>query len=190
MTSAKSQNLQGFLGFFIAKFTIHGNHEQRPQNISTYKEKEWNGGIVWYEDEYPNLLFAKDGDIYQIEKYRYLVLGGAYSVDKFYRLSKGYGWWEDEQPSDEIKSRVRANLASLKADIILSHTCPLRYIPTEMFLPFIDQSTVDQSTEEWLGEIEAVIDYKAWFCGHWHIDKRIDKMHFLFNGWESVERIK
>ena len=169
---------------------IHGNHEQRPHNIASYKEKEWSGGMVWYEDEYPNLLFAKDGDIYQLEKYRYLVLGGAYSVDKFYRLSKGYGWWEDEQPSDEIKSRVRANLASLKADIILSHTCPLRYIPTEMFLPFIDQSTVDQSTEEWLGEIEAVIDYKAWFCGHWHIDKRIDKMHFLFNGWESVERIK
>ena len=169
---------------------IHGNHEMRPHTIPSYKEKEWNGGTVWYEEEFPKLLFAKDGEVYTIENKKYLALGGAYSVDKFYRLSKGYGWWEDEQPSDEVKARVKDNLASLTADIILSHTCPLRYIPTEMFLPFIDQSTVDQSTEEWLGEIEAALDYKAWFCGHWHIDKRIDKMHFLFNGWETVERIK
>lgn len=166
---------------------IHGNHEMRPHTIPSYKEKEWNGGIVWYEEEFPNLLFAKDGEVYEIENRRYLALGGAYSVDKFYRLEKGYGWWSDEQPSEETKSSVNEKLASLEVDIVLSHTCPYRYIPTEMFLPFIDQSTVDQSTEEWLGEIESRIDYKAWFCGHWHIDKRIDKMHFLFNGWESVE---
>lgn len=30
-------------------FCIHGNHEIRPWNISTYKTKEWHGGIVWYE---------------------------------------------------------------------------------------------------------------------------------------------
>ena len=93
-------------------------------------------------------------------------------------------------PSDEIKQRTQAIIESETADIVLSHTCPLRYIPTEMFLPMVDQSTVDQSTEEWLGEIEARIDYKAWFCGHWHVDKRVDKMHFLFNGWESVASIK
>jgi len=168
---------------------IHGNHEMRPHTIPSYKEKEWNGGIVWYEEEFPNLLFAKDGEVYEIENRRYLALGGAYSVDKFYRLEKGYGWWSNEQPSEETKSSVNEKLASLEVDIVLSHTCPYRYIPTEMFLPFIDQSTVDQSTEEWLGEIESRIDYKAWFCGHWHIDKRIDKMHFLFNGWESVEHI-
>jgi len=26
---------------------IHGNHEQRPHNIVSYKEKEWSGGMVW-----------------------------------------------------------------------------------------------------------------------------------------------
>lgn len=26
---------------------IHGNHEIRPQNIPTYRTKEWNGGTVW-----------------------------------------------------------------------------------------------------------------------------------------------
>ena len=38
---------------------IHGNHEIRPTNIPTYKTREWNGGIVWYEEEYPNLLAQK-----------------------------------------------------------------------------------------------------------------------------------
>ena len=38
-------------------FCIHGNHENRPQNIASYEEKEWNDGRVMYEEEFPNLLF-------------------------------------------------------------------------------------------------------------------------------------
>ena len=33
--------------------------------------------------------------------------------------------------------------------------------------------------------IEEKLEYKLWFCGHWHIDKRIDKMHFLFKNFEG-----
>lgn len=168
-------------------FCIHGNHEQRPANIPSYKAKEWNDGPVWYEEEYPNLLFAQDGNIYVIDGVRYLVIGGAFSVDKNYRLSRGYGWWADEQPSEEIKARVGRRVANSGLDVILSHTCPFKYEPREAFLPGIDQSEVDSSTEEWLDTIEESVDYKAWFCGHWHIDKRIDKMHFLYDEFESDE---
>lgn len=168
-------------------FCIHGNHEQRPANIPSYKAKEWNDGPVWYEEEYPNLLFARDGNIYVIDGVRYLVIGGAFSVDKNYRPSRGYGWWADEQPSEEIKARVGRRVANSGLDVILSHTCPFKYEPREAFLPGIDQSEVDSSTEEWLDTIEESVDYKAWFCGHWHIDKRIDKMHFLYDEFESDE---
>lgn len=171
-------------------FCIHGNHEMRPAALPTYKQKEWNGGTVWFEEAYPNLLFAKDGEIFTIEGIRHIVIGGAYSVDKFYRLSRGYAWFEDEQPSEEIKAYVEQQLKNNKIDIILSHTCPYKYEPTEVFLPGIDQSTVDTSTEEWLDKIEEATNYKAWFCGHWHINKRIDKMHFLFHGFESSEQFK
>ncbi len=166
-------------------FCIHGNHEMRPWNIPTYKTKEWNGGIVWYEEEYPNILFAKDGEIYDIEGAKHLVIGGAYSVDKYYRISRGYGWWEDEQPSEEIKQYVEKQIKEKAFDVVLTHTCPFKYEPIETFLPGIDQSTVDTSTEKWLDKIEESIDYKAWYCGHWHINKRIDKMHFLFHGFET-----
>ena len=167
---------------------IHGNHEMRPSSIPTYLTKEWNGGLVWYEEKYPNLLFAKDGEIFTLEGLRHFVIGGAYSVDKFYRLSRHYGWWADEQPSEEIKAYMTKQLATHSVDIILSHTCPFKYEPSEVFLPGIDQSTVDDSTERWLDRIEDTVDYKAWFCGHWHVDKRIDKLHFLFHGVETAEQ--
>lgn len=168
---------------------IHGNHEIRPQNIPSYREKEWNGGTVWYEEEYPHLLFAKDGDVYWLEGVAHLVIGGAYSVDKFYRLAHGYGWWEDEQPSTAIKEHVEEILEQCgwAVDTVLTHTCPLKYEPVEAFLPMIDQSTVDNSTEAWLDEIEKRLSYKRWYCGHWHIDKRIDKIHFLFHTFEAME---
>ena len=164
---------------------IHGNHEMRPSSVPGYIEKQWNGGIVWLQPEYPNLLFAKDGEIFTLGDHRYLVIGGAYSVDKYYRLRRGWGWWPDEQPSSEIKTYVEQQIKEKDFDIVLSHTCPFKYEPTEMFLKGIDQSTVDDSTERWLDHIEESIDYKAWFCGHWHTDKRIDKMHFLFHSFEA-----
>ena len=171
-------------------FCIHGNHEMRPANIPSYTTKEWNGGTVWYEDEFPNLLFAKDGCVYSLEGIEYLVIGGAYSVDKYYRLMRGYGWWEDEQPSAEIKAFVEKQIAEKHFDVVLSHTCPFKYEPTEAFLPMIDQSSVDDSTERWLDKIEESIAYRAWLCGHWHINKRIDRMHFLFHDFESAEQFE
>ena len=162
---------------------IHGNHEMRPETIPTYHEDKWKGGTVYMEDAYPNLLFAKDGEVYDLDGQSTLVIGGAYSVDKWYRLRMDMNWFADEQPSDEIKSRVMQKLENLnrKVDVVLSHTCPERYIPVEAFLSGIDQSTVDNSTEEWLGQVEAQLEYGAWLCGHWHINKRIDKLQFLYH---------
>ena len=96
---------------------IHGNHEMRPVNISGYIETEWYGGKGWLQPEYPNLVFAKDGEIYTMNGLRYLVIGGAYSVDKYYRLSRGWSWWPDEQPSPEIKAYA-LNLVEYNQNII------------------------------------------------------------------------
>lgn len=161
---------------------IHGNHEQRPQNITGYSETIWRGGAVFMEPEYPNLLFAKDGEIFDFDGRRCVVIGGAYSVDKFFRLAHGWGWWEDEQPSDEIKARVEKRLEkeNWRVDVVLSHTCPLKYEPTEVFLSGIDQSTVDKSTEQWLGTIEQRLQYKEWYCGHYHTSKQVGKLIFMY----------
>lgn len=170
----------------VTFFCIHGNHENRPQNIASYQEKNWNGGRVLYEEEYPNILFPVDGDIFELEGNKCIVIGGAYSVDKFYRLRNGYNWWPDEQPSPTIKEYVEEQVKNHKIDVVFSHTCPFKYIPTECFMSGIDQSTVDNSTEQWLDTIEEAIEYEAWYLGHWHTDKHIDKMHFLFHSVETL----
>lgn len=169
---------------------IHGNHEFRPHRLESYKLIDWNGGKVWVETDYPNLLFAKDGEIYTIDGIKYIAIGGAYSIDKYYRLRTGLNWFEDEQPSDDIKKYVESQLRNNRVDVILSHTCPLKYEPIEVFLPGIDQRSVDKSTEQWLDSIESSYAYKAWFCGHFHINKRIDKLHFLFEGFVSSDSLK
>ena len=47
----------------------------------------------------------------------------------------------------------------------------------------------EQDTEKWLEEIERRLKYDHWFCGHWHIDKHIDRMHFLFHSVEAAPQL-
>lgn len=229
-------------------FCIAGNHEAKPWMVRKiedgiesffYDTKVWNDGVVFFEKKYPNLLFADSGEIYNLDGKKCIVLGGAYSVDKYYRITKylinrpdraleilsklgtndisdfieskaipfvnhgiddenrtvqrqldtiatklNYGeagWFWDEQISDIEMHRAEENLVENKIDIVFSHTCPAKYKPIEMFLPQVKQDTVDDSMEQWLDTIEEKIDYEKWYCGHWHTDKKIDKMIFLFN---------
>jgi 3-oxoacid CoA-transferase subunit A len=172
----------------ITFFCIHGNHEMRPNEHLGYELREYHGGKVWVEPAYPNIAFAVDGEVYDFCGHSCIVIGGAYSVDKYYRLARGWSWFPDEQPSDEIKAKVERVLEQRdwKIDIVLSHTCPLRYEPTEVFLSMVDQSTVDKSTEQWLESIENRLSYERWYCGHYHTDKKIDKLQFLFHDFTMI----
>lgn len=175
-----------YLSFFPITFLcVHGNHEQRPSSIPSYKQKSWHGGTVYYEDDFPNILFAKDGEIYDLNGKKTLVIGGAYSVDMYYRLMKGLPWFHDEQPSDEIKMFVekQLNRVDWSVDVVLTHTVPLKYEPVEMYLDGIDQSKVDKSTEEWLDKIEDKLNYKKWYCGHYHTEKIIDKLEIMYQNF-------
>ena len=53
------------------------------------------------------------------------------------------------------------------------------------FLSMIDQSTVDESTELWLGEIEKKLDYKWWYAGHYHTSRVRDKVQIMFEDIEE-----
>ncbi len=112
-----------------------------------------------------------------------LKVGGAYSVDKYYRLMHGYNWFSSEQPDEKTKKKVMGVLSSMdnKIDVILSHTCPYKYMPREMFLEGLDQNSVDNSTELFLDEIENNTRYNEWYCGHFHTDKKVKKLTFMFN---------
>lgn len=175
----------------IKMFCIHGNHERRPNETDGYKKVLLRDGairgLMWWNPDYPNQYFAMDGLIYNIttseRDIKALVCGGAYSVDKYYRLQNGWNWWPDEQPDWLAKKLTMNSVEQTNIDIMLTHTCPLRFVPTELFIDGIDQSTVDQSTEEFFDEIyeQFPADHKPmWYFGHFHGDKYTDDYVMLF----------
>ena len=172
----------------ITLFCIHGNHEERPCNIKSYISKEFLNGQIMYEEEFPNILFGIDGEIYDMDGKNVLVIGGAYSVDKYYRIAFGQKWFPNEQPSKDIKMKTEYVVLNNKIDIVLSHTCPYKYMPVEWFISGIDQDTVDNSTEEWLDTIYEMVDdnLQKWYCGHFHGMKEIDKMVFMFENYKLL----
>ena len=164
----------------IKLFCIRGNHDARPQNINTYKEVNMFGGKVYVESDYPNLIFASDGEEYNINGNSVLVIGGAYSIDKVYRIIHNLGWFSDEQLSPSEMDRILEKVSGKHYDVILSHTCPYKYEPIEAFIGGINQFNVDKSMEHFLDIIEDRVDYDKWYCGHYHIEKKIDKIEFMY----------
>ena len=94
----------------------------------------------------------------------------------------GMARWPDEQPSEEIKQNVEQKLDELSwnVDVVLSHTVPLKYEPTEVFLEGLDQSKVDRTTEEWLDKIEDRLNYQNGTAVIINTEKKVDKIEIMF----------
>lgn len=172
----------------ITLFFIHGNHEARPWECGTYVENKWQGGSVYVEHQYPNILFAKDGEIYEIAGKKAVVIGGAYSIDKYYRLTYGHKWYNSEQPDEQIKKYVikQLNSCDWKVDFILSHTVPVEMEPTWVFIPGIDQTQVDKSTEIWLQDIYDRLTFEKWYAGHYHVRTEYKKVKIMYEDYDEI----
>lgn len=158
-------------------FCIRGNHEARASDVQSTAPEQWytkpfgkNDSTVLVEKQFPHIKYAADiPTIYNINGYKTLTLPGAYSVDKYYRLQNHWTWFENEQlTEEEMKRGLRMIERDPAFDLILSHTCPINYEPTDLFLSQIDQSTVDKTMERYLSEIEYKVDYKLHLFGHFH----------------------
>lgn len=63
----------------VTLFCIHGNHEMRPTRVmqvdewgdrinrKAYSLKDWHGGRVYVESAFPSILFARDGEVYDLD---------------------------------------------------------------------------------------------------------------------------
>ena len=187
----RDDNFKKKLGKYpFTYFVIRGNHEQRPSIIAKENPDAWHQEYyfenkVLVEDAYPYIKYALDEPtMYNIAGTRTLVLPGAYSIDKFYRLQNGWSWFEHEQMTEAEMERGRELIKECENsfDLVLSHTCPIIFEPTDLFLSNVDQSTVDKTTERFLGEVEYNIDYSLWLWGHYHADR-------IYPGTENGERI-
>lgn len=162
----------------ITFFMIRGNHDQRPSRKvchESFYSTDQMAGVVLVEDEYPNILYAIDGEIYSIMEANALVAGGAYSIDKQYRLElmeqgfTGYRWFPDEQLTKNERAAILEIARKNHPDIILSHTCPYSMAPWGEGRKPAEES--DVTMERWMDKVDAAAGEPKWYCGHWHLDK-------------------
>ena len=189
-------------GYII--YCLRGNHEDRISNSKDAHRIYDNEvkGYVWIEDEFPNIkYFDDDFGEYFINGKRILTIGGAYSVDKWYRLQNDFTWFADEQLTAEEMAFAEKHLAQWNYDFILSHTAPIDWEPTDLFLSCIDQSTVDKTMEVWLKKFKDMTNWKVWLFGHYHADRierpyveqfyiKVENMEDIWNRWQKYTETK
>lgn len=184
---------------------IRGNHDRRAASeeyahmLIHFNTEEFEGSF-YVDPEYPTILYTKEYGWYRFGSKRVFVINGAYSVDKYYRLEmkrlgfSQYHWFENEQLSDEERidaiQEYTAGIDQNKPHILMTHTCPLKYKPWDKLMSGVDQSKVDKSTEQWLDVVEESNEYEKWYCGHWHIERNVDKIRFMYDDVELFDETK
>ena len=193
-TDAKWKKIINNHGIYV--YCVRGNHEERPQNIDTMVliEDENVGNCVWYEPKYPFIRYFSDGATYNLvvgqQTYKTLVIGGAYSIDKEWRLQKNAQWFPQEQLSQEEMEKISFLYEGDTFDLILSHTCPFSWQPTDLFLSFINQDAVDKSMELWMDKLKDQVNWNVWLFGHFHDDRLVrPHVEMFFNDYEDLAAI-
>ena len=175
---------------------VRGNHEERPGDRNnmcalTYLERPNLSGPFKWEAEFPNILYTIDGKEYHFGDKTALVIGGAYSVDKWYRLRVGYNWFENEELTDEEMDNIIFNIRGKSYDFVLTHTCPYEWMPTDLFLSSVDQNTISNRTERFLSEVKRNCNWGSWWFGHFHanrVDMRGDgRVNMLYDDIVELE---
>ena len=189
-TAEREQILKDYITVLpITLVCIRGNHEDRPTNRKNMEMcttvNKYYSGTFYYEPGYENILYTMDGGEYMFGDQLCLAVGGAYSVDKWYRLSMGYKWFDDEELTPEEKCEIMFNSMNKKYEHVFTHTCPFEWMPTDLFLSCIDQNTVSNDMERFLTQLSNNFDWDNWWFGHFHAD-RMDicgdgKVHMLYN---------
>ncbi len=177
----------GFTFYFL-----RGNHEERPALVEGMTI-EFDGEVnndVYVHPSWPQIRYFIDGQIYLIDGYTCLTIGGAYSVDKYYRQAQGWQWFPGEQLTKEEMNIIEKSIEGIHVDFVFTHTCPLTYEPRDLFLSVVDQSTVDKSMEEWLDRIEDKFRWFIWLFGHYHADRLVrPNMEMMYHTFDTIQDI-
>lgn len=159
---------------------VDGNHENF-NLINSYPVSKWNGGKIHKIRD--NVFHLMRGQIYEIDGKSIFTFGGGLSIDKIYRTPY-ISWWPEEWPSYDEINEALDNLRNHdnKVDYIITHAAPQTVMRNELcrIHPMLK---ADCSTEKFLDEIFMNVDFKMWFCGHYHIDAWIHscKLQVLYN---------
>ena len=160
---------------------IDGNHENHKM-LNEYPIEMWNGGKIHRIEN--NIIHLMRGQIFNIDNLSFFTFGGAYSVDKNIR-TEFIDWWKEEEGNYDEMNEGLDNLSKYnnKVDYILTHAGPKT--PIENYFKFLNKKFNSSLTENYLDEIYNLVDYKHWFCGHYHENTQLD----WFNNEETKNNI-
>jgi hypothetical protein len=153
---------------------IIGNHEPILGISDVYEADIGIGELVYQIQASPFVAYLKRGKVYTIDNFKFLVLGGALSVDKCFRRPN-ISWWEREYWSDQEKQDVFKLLESDNVfDCVLSHTGP-NHINKMLFEHSLSSYSekFDDEVAFLNDQIHQKIQFCEWWCGHWHVNKYI-----------------
>jgi 3-oxoacid CoA-transferase subunit A len=188
--------------FGYTLYCLRGNHEDRIEN-NKEAHRIYDAevkGYVWVEDEFPNIkYFDDDVSEYIINGKKVLTIPGAYSVDKWYRLQNNWMWFADEQLTAQEQVFAEVFFSGRHYDFVFSHTCPISWEPSDLFLSMIDQSTVDKTMEVWMDKFKDMIGWNCWCFAHYHTDRlerpyveqfyiEVEDMDTIFERWQKYHK--
>ena len=149
---------------------LDGNHENH-KRLNAFPVEEWHGGLI--HRIRPSVIHLMRGQVYDISGKTFFAMGGAQSVDKWWRI-EGCSWWPEELPNEEEYKTATENLDrhNWKVDYVLTHCCGNNI--TYQLLTHHPQT--DKLTD-FLMYVDGRLEYRTWFFGHHHIDKMVDRKH-------------
>lgn len=104
-----------------------------------------------------------------------MFIGGAWSIDNpdappgWYKRTKDYDWWADEECSDEEFERMFDVYKTVKPRVMITHDCPAK-VSHEMFWGsgMIKGRTYPNRTSAWFDRFIEAHQPEEWYFGHWH----------------------
>lgn len=153
---------------------VDGNHECFPRLNSLPKLKRFGAEVGVVRDKCYHLL---RGNVYTIEGKKFLAIGGAESHDTQFR-HEGINWWKDESITNEdVKKAMMAG----EVDYVISHCLPATMKEKLCLGGSLPINYIQASKSENLLEyVYNNVQFKRWFCGHYHLDERWGKFDILF----------
>ena len=142
---------------------IDGNHENFAY-INSFPEVEWNGGTVGRLTD--NIVFLKRGNVYNIQGKTFFVFGGCKSSSKWKEMGL---WYPGEEASEEEVKLAYEN--------IKKHNFKFDYILTHKYEQNTQAPTMSIKLLELTEYIEKNVCYDKWYCGHSHVNKKMDEKH-------------
>ena len=150
---------------------IDGNHENF-ELLNKFPIIEYKGAKC--HRLYSNVYHILRGEIININGLSFFCMGGATSIDKAERINR-ISWWEEENISnkDILNGLNNLDKVNYHVDYVLSHAAP-SFVVRKMFNYQIE------SNSEILEKFQSQIDFKHWYFGHHHENKKWNKYRCFY----------